>query len=58
MVSRQYGLLDQLQIFYESDLIELLGFLIDLGILKLWHLIYSTLSTAFGMLILLESSSI
>ena len=39
------GLLDQLQIFS----IELLGFLTDLGLLELWHLIYQRLLTGFDM---------
>ena len=44
------GLLDQLQIFSQLYLIELLGFLTDLGLLKLWHFIYPRLLTGFGML--------
>ena len=42
--------LDQLQIFSQSYLIKLLGFLTDLGLLKLWDLIYPRLLTGFGML--------
>ena len=34
------GLLDQLLIFSQLYLIELLGLLTGLGLLKLWHLIY------------------
>ena len=34
------GLLNQLQIFSQLYLIELLGLLTGLGLLKLWHLIY------------------
>ena len=34
------GLLNQLRIFSQLYLIELLGFLTGLGILELWHLIY------------------
>ena len=45
------GLLDQLQIFSQLYLIELLGFLTDLGLLQLWHLIYPRLLTGFGMLV-------
>ena len=45
------GLLDQLQIFSQLYLIELLGLLIGLGLLKLWHLIYQRLLAMFGMLI-------
>ena len=44
------GLLDQLLIFSQLYLIELLGLLTDLGLLKLWHLIYPRLLTGFGML--------
>ena len=39
------GLLDQLQIFSQLYLIELLRLLTGLGLLKLWHFI---LSEAFG----------
>ena len=45
------GLLDQLQIFSQWYLIELLGLLTDLGLLELWHLIYPRLLTEFGMLV-------
>ena len=45
------GLLDQLQIFPQLYLIELLGLLICLGLLELWHLIYLRLPTGFGMLV-------
>ena len=34
------GLLDQLQIFLQLYLMELLGLSTGLGLLKLWHLIY------------------
>ena len=44
------GLLDQLQIFSQFYLIELIGLSAGLGLLKLWHLIYSRLVTGFGML--------
>ena len=44
------GHLDQLQIFSQSYLIELLGLLTDLRLLELWHLIYPRLLTGFGML--------
>ena len=44
------GLLDQLQIFSQLYLIELLGLLTGLGLLELWHLIYPMLLTGFGML--------
>ena len=45
------GLLDQLQIFSQLYLIELLGLLTGLGLLELWHLIYPRLLTGFGMLV-------
>ena len=47
------GLLDQLQIFLQLYLIELLVLLTDLGLLELQHLIYPRLLTAFGMLVVL-----
>ena len=45
------GLLHQLQIFLQLHLIELLGFLGGLGLLKLQHLIYLRLLTGFGILV-------
>ena len=45
------GLLDQLLIFLQLYLIELLGLLTGLGLLELWHLIYPRLLTGFGMLV-------
>ena len=45
------GLPDQVQIFSLWYLIELLGLLTGLGLLKLWHLIYPRLLTGFGMLV-------
>ena len=45
------GLLDQLLIFSQLYLIELLELLTGLGLLKLRHLIYTRLLTGFGMLI-------
>ena len=51
------GLLDQLQIFSQLYLIELLGFLTDLGLLQLWHLIYPRLLTGFGMLVFFTNLS-
>ena len=44
-------LLDQLQIFSQLYLTELLGLLTGLGLLELWHLIYSRLLTRFCMLV-------
>ena len=49
------GLHDQLQIFSQLYLIELLGLLISLGLLKLWHLIYLRLLTGFGVLFFLTN---
>ena len=45
------GLLDQLQIFQQLCLMELLSLLTSLGLLELQHLIYPRLLTEFGMLI-------
>ena len=45
------GLLDQLQIFSQLYLIELLSLLTDLGLLELWHLMDPRLLTEFGMLV-------
>ena len=45
------GLLDQLQIFSPLYRIELTGLLTELRLLELWHLIYPSLLTGFGMLV-------
>ena len=45
------GLLNQLQIFSQLYLIELLVLLTGLGLLELWHLIYPRLLAGFGMLV-------
>ena len=45
------GLLDQLQIFPQLYLIELLGFSTGLGLIELRHLIYPRLLTGFDMLV-------
>ena len=45
------GLLDQLQIFSQLYLIELLRLLTSLGLIELWHLIYRRLLTGFDMLV-------
>ena len=45
------GLLNQLQIFIQLHLIELLGILTGLRLLKLLHLIYPRLLTGFGILV-------
>ena len=44
------GFLDQLHIFWQLYLKELLGLLTGLGLIELQHLIYPRLSTEFGML--------
>ena len=52
------GLLDQLWIFLQLYLIELLGFLTGLGPLELWDLIYPRLLTGFGMLVFFTNLSL
>ena len=52
------GLLDQLQIFSQLYLIELLGLLTGLELLELWHLIYPMLLTGFGMLVFFTNLSL
>ena len=52
------GLLDQLQIFSQLYLIELLGLLTGLGLLELWHLIYPRLLAGFGMLVFFTNISL
>ena len=52
------GLLYQLQIFLQLYLIELLGLLTGLGLLKLQHLIYPRLLTGFGMLVFFTNLSL
>ena len=52
------GLLDKLQIFWQLYLIELLGLLTSLGLLKLWHLIYPRLLTGFGKLVFFMNLSL
>ena len=49
---------DQLQIFSQLYLIELLGLLTALELLKLWHLIYPRLLTDFGMLVFFTNLSL
>ena len=44
------GLLDQLQIFLQLYLVELLVLLTGLGLCELYHLIYPRSLTGFGML--------
>ena len=52
------GLLNQLQIFSQLHLIELLGLLTGLGLLELWHLIYPRLLTGFDMLVFFPNISL
>ena len=52
------GLLDQVLIFSQFYLIELLGLLTGLGLLELWHLIYPRLLTGFGMLVFFTNFSL
>ena len=52
------GLLDQLLIFSQLHLIELLGLLTGLGLLELWHLIYPRLLTGFGILVFFTNLSV
>ena len=56
--SMDLGLLDQLLIFSQLYLIELLGFLTGLGLLELWHLIYPKLLIGFGMLVFFTKLSL
>ena len=51
-------LLDQLQIFLQLYLIELLGLLTGLELLELWYLIYPRLLTGFGMLVFFTNLSL
>ena len=50
------GLLDQLQIFWRLQLIELLGLLIGLELLELQHFIYPGFLTGFDMLVFFTNS--
>ena len=52
------GLLDQLQIFCQLYMIELLGLLTSLGLLKLKHLIYPRLLAGFSMLVFFTNLSL
>ena len=52
------GLLDQLQIFSQLYLIELLGFLTSMGLFEQWHLIYPRLLTGFDMLVFFTNLSL
>ena len=50
--------LNQLQIFSQLYLIELLGLLTGLGLLELWHLIYPRLLTGSDMLVFFTNLSL
>ena len=52
------GLPDQLQFFRHLYLIELRGFIIGLGLLSLWHLIYPRHLTGFCMVVLITNVSL
>ena len=52
------GLLNQLQIFSQLYLIELLGIVTGLGLLELWHLIYPRLLAGFGKLVIFTNLSL
>ena len=55
--SKVLGPLKQLQIFSQLYLINLLGLLTGLGLLKKWHLIHARLFTGFGMLVFFTNLS-
>ena len=52
------GLLNQLQVFSQLHLVELLGLLTGVGLLELWHLIYPRLLTGFDMLVFFTNLSL
>ena len=52
------GLLDQWQIFWQLNLIELLWLLTGLGLVELWYLIYPRLLTGIDMLLFFTSVSL
>ena len=52
------GLLDQLQVFSQLHLVELLGLLTGVWLLELWHLIYPRLLTGFDMLVFFTNLSL
>ena len=52
------GRLDQMQIFLQLYLEELLGLLTGLGLPKLKHLVYARLSAEFGMLVFFTNLSL
>ena len=58
ILSMVLGLLDQLLIFSQLYLIELLGLFRGLELLELWLLIYPRLFTGFGMLVFFTNLSL
>ena len=52
------GHLDQLLIFSQLYVIELVGFLTGLGLRELSHLIYRSLLTGFGMVVFVTNLSL
>ena len=52
------GLSNQLQIFRQLYLIELVGYLIGLGLLEPWHMIYLRLFTGCDMMVFFTNSNI
>ena len=52
------GLLDRLQVFLQLYLIELLGLLTSLGLIKLWHLTYPIFLAGFGLQVFLTNVSL
>ena len=52
------GLPNQLQIFSQLYLIEMIGLLIFIGLIELWHLIYPRLSTRSHLLVFFTNSSL
>ena len=59
LISRMVlGLLDQLPIFSQLYLIELLGLLTSMKLLEMWYLIYLRLLTGFGMLVFFTNLSL
>ena len=52
------GLLDQRQIFWQLNLIELLWLLTGLGLVELWYLIYPRLLTGIDMLLFFTNVSL
>ena len=53
-----FGLLNQLQVFWQIYVIELLGLLTGLGLLDLWQLACSRFLTGFGMLVYFTNLSL